>query len=124
MQLPSSAINAITKDDIEKKPWKYIGYRGFSSFLASDNDFLFLRRFGTLHARVLLELQDQVVRLEEQLDEIDSKVSSKAYPDQHNGSFRTDAHQFQDRSELVVEIQAKLREYGKTCVIYIVARML
>ena len=64
------------------------------------------------------------VRLEEQLDEIDSKVSSKAYPDQHNGSFRTDAHQFQDRSELMVEIQAKLREYGKTWVVYVIARML
>lgn len=56
--------------DYHKKPWKYAGYRDFSSFVASDNNFFILRRFSTLSARVLLALQDELVELEDQLNVI------------------------------------------------------
>src|SRR5256885_335977 len=69
---PETAFDTnITREDFRKKPWKYIGYEGFSTFVASDNDFFFLRRFGTLHARVLLSLQDQLVELEQRLKDLE-----------------------------------------------------
>ena len=106
-----SAQSGVTKEDIEKRPWKYVGYRGFSTFLASDNDFLILRRFGTLHARVLLALQDQICVLEETLNSIDREASRKEAPHIHNGSFRTD--QVQNRMDLILQIDKKLREYSR-----------
>jgi hypothetical protein len=100
----------ITREDFEKKPWKYIGYEGFSTFVASDNDFFFLRRFGTLHARVLLSLQDQLVELEQRLKDLDTKAAEKTAPDQHNGSFRLD--KVVERSQTIRDIQTKLKEYS------------
>ncbi len=100
----------ITKEDIEKKPWKYIGYHGYSNFISSDNDFFFLRRFGSLHARVLLALQDDIAVCEERLHAIDYEYSRKEVQDIHNGSFRQE--EVQERSDLVCSIRKKLKEYG------------
>jgi len=99
----------ITEEDREQKPWKYIGYRGYCRFLASDDDFFFLRRFGVLHARVLLALQDQITVLEDKLDAIDQHAGRKDNVDRHNGSFRLDD---QDRLNLISEIHTKLKEYS------------
>lgn len=63
-------------DEKLKKPWKYLGYRAYSSFLASDDNFLVFRRFGNLNARVLLFLQDQICRFEERLEELDALHSA------------------------------------------------
>jgi len=30
--------------ELDEKPWKYVGYRGYTEFLVSDNDFLVFRR--------------------------------------------------------------------------------
>lgn len=100
----------VTKEDLEKKPWKYIGYEGFSTLVASDNDFFLLRRFGTLHARVLLSLQDQLVELEQELRKIDKKAAEKTAPDCHNGSFRM--NKVAERSETLCKIHTKLKEYS------------
>ena len=75
------------------KPWKTIGYRGFSAFLASDTDFLIFRRFGTLNARILLFLQDEITSLEEELERLELFHASPEAADVHNGSFRQEAFQ-------------------------------
>ena len=112
MSNPTPGIqSSVTKEDIDKRPWKYVGYRGFSTFLASDNDFFILRRFGTLHARVLLALQDQISVLGETLNTIDREASRKEAPHLHNGSFRTD--RVQDRMDLILQIDKRLREYSR-----------
>ena len=36
------------KEEIDVKPWKYIGYRGYVDFIASENDFYIMRRFAAL----------------------------------------------------------------------------
>jgi hypothetical protein len=42
MNLTDDNVSAgISPEDLRKKPWKYIGYRGFSKFIASDNDFFY-----------------------------------------------------------------------------------
>jgi hypothetical protein len=109
-----SALSEITKGDVELKPWKYIGYRGFSSFVASDNDFFFLRRFGTLHARVLLALQDEITVLEDRLRALDVLASRKCAPDRHNGSFRFDKTECPERTGLMWDIYQKLGQYSKS----------
>jgi hypothetical protein len=107
---PSFASSAVTKEHVNAKPWRYLGYRGFSTFIASDDDFFILRRFGTLHARVLLALQDQLTVLESNLSAIDEEAS-RDEDDYHNGTFRED--RFQERVVIVAEIQKKLGQYSK-----------
>ena len=99
-----------SQDDIDEKPWKYIGYRSFSSFVASDNDFFVLRRFSALSARVLLGLQDQLSRLEENLNVLDNRAREKTAPDVHNGSFRHETQE--DREDIICQAQRLLREYS------------
>ena len=98
--------------DIDTKPWKYLGYQSFSAFVASDNDFFVLRKFGALSARVLLALQDELSRLEEKLEALELGVREKDAPDIHNGSFRQETQG--DRRALVCEVQRLLREYSQS----------
>ncbi len=100
---------ALTQEEIEKKPWKYIGYRGYSDFISSENDFYIIRRFGALNARVTLALQDQVSVMEEQLKNLDSEFSRRDAADVHNGSFRDDQA---ERKRLVEEIGDVLMKYS------------
>lgn len=84
---PSSAEN-VSPSEEKEKPWKYIGYKVFSRWVASDPSFFVVRRFGTLNARVALSLQDEIVQLEERLDHMDEVYSDRATDDIHNGTFQ------------------------------------
>ena len=101
-----------SQQDIDEKPWKYTGYQSFSTFIASDNDFLVFRRFGILSARVLLSLQDQLSCVEEDLEICEKRVRGKDVPDIHNGSFRQESQE--DRKDLVCRAQRLLREYSQS----------
>lgn len=79
--------------------------------MASDDDFLAIRRFDRLHVRVLLADQAHISRLEEQLDALDQRLSTRQAPDQDNGSMRNDAP---ERRELVNTISDALEKYGTT----------
>jgi hypothetical protein len=95
----------------QQKPWKEIGYRGFSAFLASDNDFLIFRRFGAINARLLLYLQDEIAVLEEELEELEADCMAKNAEDIHNGSFRQEA--LPERTEMLEALNVKVRQYSK-----------
>jgi len=99
-----------TEEDVQRKPWKYIGYRGYSKFISSDDDFFVVRRFDTLSARVALALQDEIAVLEEELNEIDEVHSKRESPDVNNGALRDD---IPDRKLLVDRAANKLRKYSK-----------
>ncbi len=99
------------QDDVDRKAWKYAGYRSFCEFVSSDEDFFVLRRFGTLSARVLLDLQDQLARLEEKLEATEQQLRQRDIPDVHNGSFRRETQT--ERKEIISEAQRVLREYSK-----------
>ncbi|KAH7122524.1 hypothetical protein B0J11DRAFT_409503, partial [Dendryphion nanum] len=98
-------------EEILEKPWKYLGYRAYSEFLASDDTFLVFRKFGTLHARVLLVLQDEISQLEARLEDIDTQHSRKAAKDIHNGSFRRE--EISERTQILHEVHEKLKEYSE-----------
>ena len=98
--------------DVDAKAWKYTGYQSFSAFVASDNDFFILRRFGALSARVLLALQDQLSRLEEDLEALERRVRAEHAPDVHNGSFREETEK--DREALISQAQRIIRDYSQS----------
>lgn len=95
---------------MDEKPWKYIGYPGYCSFIASENDFFMLRRFASVSARIALSLQDQVVVLEERLNELDWNYSRKEEEDVNNGSFRDDD---EERGEVLEELRVAILKYSK-----------
>ncbi|KXH38024.1 hypothetical protein CSIM01_04514 [Colletotrichum simmondsii] len=98
-----------TKADTEEAAWKYIGYKGYSRFVASDDDFFLLRKFNRLNVRVALVLQDEIACLEEELDELDKEYSEKTAADYNNSTIRGDV---EDRSELLRDICDKLPKYS------------
>lgn len=99
-----------TETEILQKPWKYVGYDGYSKFIASDSDFFILRRFSTLNVRIALALQDDVSYLEEKLTALDEKYSKKSHDDVNNSTLRSD--QKEDRKAIVWDITQKLSKYS------------
>ena len=76
---------------------------------ASDDDFFVLRRFGGLGARVLLRLQDRIVKLEEDLEGMDHMCRQNAW---NNGTFRDDP--ILERQRLLDELTSRLEQYRKS----------
>ncbi|KAI1133664.1 hypothetical protein F5Y10DRAFT_228301 [Nemania abortiva] len=102
--------NIIAREDIERKPWKYVGYRGYTQLVASEDDFFILRRFNSLNIRVALLLQDEIAVLENELAEIDQMASRKDSEDVHNGSFRQDQS---DRAAVLGKIRQQILQYNQ-----------
>jgi hypothetical protein len=117
--VPSQETPYVTQEDIYEEPWKYTGYKKYSWFLASDDDFLIFRRFGTLNARVLLLLQDELTVAEAKLKALDEEYSLKTAPRLHNGSFRIEQgeEKQQERRKLLLEIKDKVSEYSMCLII-------
>ncbi|KAK2609210.1 hypothetical protein QQS21_002292 [Conoideocrella luteorostrata] len=132
-----------TENGIYTFPWKYTGYKGLTSFVASDQDFFALRRFDRLHTRVLLALQAQLRSLETQLDDLDARCASsrtklsddglvdvvKACEDNKGGNLRdvnngTVQDDLPVRQELVATIHGKLAEYDEMLIKYCSAHSL
>ncbi len=99
-----------TREDVERKAWKYLGYQSFANFVASDHDFFVLRRFGALSARVLLGLQDELSCLEGQLDVVESRLRQRDGPQVHNGTFRHETQE--ERKQLVSHAYHLLSDYS------------
>lgn len=77
--------------------------------MSTDDDFFAIRRFDRLHCRVLLTLQDHLVKLEDELDLLDGRLSEPAAKDVNNGSVRSDQP---ERVELLEKTAKKLSAYG------------
>jgi hypothetical protein len=97
-------------EEVQRHPWKYVGYRRYTEFIASDNDLLIFRRFGSLNARVALRLQDKVSELEQRLAELDREYSKRSAEPINNGTFRDD---IEERAVLLDEITCHLGRYSK-----------
>lgn len=108
----SESVEEIPIGEILNKPWKYIGYKGYSEFMSSESDFYILRRFGSLNARVALCLQDHLSVLEIELRDMDGRYSRRDAGKIHNGSFRDDQENQEERYELVKKIHAALTHYS------------
>lgn len=105
----------ITEDDRQNKAWKYMGYPRFSEWMDLSDDFFMLRRFGPLNARVLLYMQDHIVRKEQELQSIDEEVMN--LPDTDftcNNSFRAECLSEKGRRREVImqELIPMLKQYS------------
>ncbi|KAI1339125.1 hypothetical protein F5Y15DRAFT_424216 [Xylariaceae sp. FL0016] len=98
-----------TAEEVQKQPWRFIGYEGYARRIALDDDLLIVRRFPSLNARVTLRIQDKVVALEQRLRETDFKYRDAADP-VNNGSLRDDKP---DRDDLMDELELALMRYNE-----------
>ncbi|OCK77315.1 hypothetical protein K432DRAFT_304509, partial [Lepidopterella palustris CBS 459.81] len=86
------------------------GYPSLATFLDSDENFMIYRRFGYLQARLLLDKQDEMRKLEKKLEEMDSE-------DFENKSKRLITRDLkkrdaEPRQELFKAIEEKFCEYS------------
>ena len=88
-----------------------------ASFLDSDDAFMIYRRFGFLHARLLLYKQDELRELEEDLRALDLRDSKdetkKRYlKSRRKDDLRQDLESHEMRKHFMQSIEKKTLEYG------------
>ena len=73
----------------------------------SDTQFILFRKFGQLHARILLHKQDVLVELEQRLNNLDNDETNAFFL----SSRRSDENA--ERLTLLDELEIKLKEYSE-----------
>ncbi|KAK9775375.1 hypothetical protein SCAR479_08051 [Seiridium cardinale] len=101
----------LSRHEMDHKPWKYIGYKGFARYSSLSNDFFAVRRYDRTHCRVLLAKQDRIAKLEEDLDCLDNELSSRTAFDKDNGTLRND--ESKERKKLLADLGEELRSYDE-----------
>jgi hypothetical protein len=88
------------------------GYPRLAAFLDSDESFMVYRRFGYVQARLLLEKQDDLQKLERKLDEYDEALGRKRANFLKTRDLKPeDAN---PRQKILDELEMKFTQYGKT----------
>jgi hypothetical protein len=102
---PFGLIRRVTDEEAWSEPSKSPSPQGYAELITSDDEYLVFRRFGALSTRVILELQNDLIRAESELRALDEKchVSGDTSPK----SLEKD-----DRVILLSEIKSKLKEYS------------
>lgn len=94
-------------DEARHKRWKYIGYPGAASWMASDDDFFVLPRFDTLNTRLILDRKAQIENLELKLAEMDEPTLAM---DQDNSTALNDKHPH--RPKFIKELWSLMKDYS------------
>jgi len=94
------------------------GYPRIAAYFDSDSDTALVRRFGQLHARILLYKQVELTELEARLDKLDKEDEGTPGEDSNGWKLRHSislkgGHMNEERRDLVKEIDEKLEEYGE-----------
>lgn len=98
-------------DGREKIPYVSMGYPAFTKWMASSEDFFVLRRFNRLNAWVQLQWQDDITRLEEELEEVNKQCRRNADKGAYCHSVRNDP--MVRRQEILRELRPLLKEYSE-----------
>ncbi|KAK4183658.1 hypothetical protein QBC35DRAFT_344598, partial [Podospora australis] len=88
-------------------------YPRLAAFLNSDREFPVFRRFGQVHVRLLLHMQDEIVELEDRLNELDASELN----DYSLRTRREDRNQ--DRKAVLAELESRLLSYDKLLDMYL-----
>jgi hypothetical protein len=99
-----------TEAEIQEKPWRYIGYRLFSEWSASSDDFFVVRRFSSLATRLILRMQWEITKLENELAGMDKMRMFEIDQDVNNGAFEYDD---EERKEVLDKLAERLKPYCK-----------
>ncbi|USP80435.1 uncharacterized protein yc1106_07709 [Curvularia clavata] len=88
------------------------GYPRLAAFINSDLDFVVFRRFGHLHVRYLLFLQDEIAEMEQKLHTLDmiEPCSFNLNTRRHDGN--------QERCRILKTLGEKLFDYDKLLEMY------
>ena len=81
-----------------------------AAFLDSDENFMVFRRFGYIQTRLLLDKQDELRRLEKQLDDFDEKLGNE-----HDGYLTTRDLKptlAAERKVMMSKLESNFCEYG------------
>ncbi len=92
------------------------GYPGLATFVNTDVDHKIIRRFGYLHARVLLERQNEIADLEKSLQgldgqELDGQELDRGDYRDSSLKYRQESRSCDARLALLKTIEEKLSEY-------------
>jgi hypothetical protein len=101
-------FRATTEEILRSQVRKHEGYQALSRFMASEDDFFVFRRFESINAEVILWLQDQITRLESELELMNEAVDDKC----NNGSFRWNEENFPERTALLRKLYECTLEYS------------
>lgn len=101
----------VTDDEKKQEAWKYKGYPEFTKWMASSHDFFVVRRFTQLGARATLLLQDDLTKIEEDINLMDEFSMSQPSGRGGCGSFRMDQQEGSPRDTRLREAIPKLKEY-------------
>lgn len=94
------------------------GYPRLSAYVNSDNDTALFRRFGVLHARLLLYKEVEITELEAHLNALDKVDAGDPDGEQpnlwrlSNSISLNNGFEHTERKELVEKIDQKLEAYG------------
>lgn len=94
-----------------RQPWADAGYPSLCDFIASADNVLVIRRFDSVHARVILQLQDEISQKEEELGRLDERTRRAIESRRDLGTMRYDP--LDERQQLIREVRAVLKEYGE-----------
>ncbi|KAL8729637.1 MAG: hypothetical protein Q9166_004586 [cf. Caloplaca sp. 2 TL-2023] len=100
--------------DVDEDPVDHyiVGYPKVAAFANADPSFLIYRKFGWLHNRLLLYLQDELVALEYKLDRLDQRTFTHEN-DKKLKSRRQDFASPSLRRNVIKQIAEKLKEYDE-----------
>ncbi|KAL8731172.1 MAG: hypothetical protein Q9166_003579 [cf. Caloplaca sp. 2 TL-2023] len=89
------------------------GYSSLAPFLDSDDGFMLYRRFGFLHQRVLLYRQDELRRMEQDLEELDQRDDFLGLGSRQSQAFEELDWRQRGRQTIFRDIERKLSEYSE-----------
>lgn len=95
-----------------------LGYPRQAAFADSDESFMLYRRFGNVHARLLLHLQDEIREMEAQLYNMDLRDNKSEEGQGYLQSRELDEERpvrenQESRSQLLTRMEKKTRQYGR-----------
>lgn len=115
---PTSTVDNSEVDELTKRntAWKYEGYGSLSQWMASDDDFFIIRRFGTVNARVILWMQQEISQKESMLEKLHSRMEQTTEKttgiEGQNDSFEWDKTNLPERHNLMRDLAALTLHYS------------
>ena len=88
------------------------GYGRLAAFEDCDPNFLIYRKYGWLHNRLLLHLQDELKKLEEDLERLDKWESTTGDDKKLRSRRRDSSCPTSKRQALLTMLNEKLKDYG------------
>ena len=94
-----------------------LGYPRQAVFADSDESFMLYRRFGNVHARLLLHQQDEIREMEEELQNMDlrdvkTEQGRRFLKSRELDEERPAMADRESRSQLLTRLDKKTRKYG------------